>query len=52
MKDDLKRQHLDEGGLLPGGMPNMPSALLLTVRMASNPNPPPRLPLPLPQPCL
>ena len=31
MRDELKRQHLDEASVLPGGMPNMPSALLLTV---------------------
>ena len=31
VRDELKRQHLDEAGVLPGGMPNMPSALLLTV---------------------
>ena len=32
VRDELKRQHLDDATVLPGGMPNMPSALLLTVR--------------------
>ena len=49
MRDALKRQHLDEGGVLPGGMPNMPSALLLTVLIRSNPDP---SPAPTPKPTL